>query len=644
MPQINFNMNKLFVNILLLIVLCLDSLIHAQELKFTANFVLNEQPLNKVQVTVYDMVTNKIIDNTNSGNSSKYEISLETGNNYKIYFSHPKVHAMFFEIIGVNMSENDTYDNYYYEMDIDFIPITEPNVDTSILSKNPVHRIIYANKRFEDDKKYNELTLSKIFKEESNDNITDISKPLKIPYNWAGVLFIKTGNNSTPISKKDVILYKTNKVPYFAKQTNNFGQFFFNKVYVDSAEYLYVDLKEKEAIGKTLVLADSKKNLLYETKITDTKVQIPLSKTVARALIDNRFTFFIGGKIYKETDTSVTFYTEEPVFLLNQNGTIIQSTKTNIFGAFVFQGIKPGGVYQISIKKENLKKPYKAMLYNNIDEPICEIDSALPPNQLVCAFRADNNKKFDQLLINESLLKMNVKGKVYNENTNNPIADLKIYLINENGKIIDSTITDNFGSFIFAFVPYMKYSFKFYDPSNSIVTSSRILLYSSNDQLVKLLYMIKNNPFMFNLLDYEQKKLSEIYSDDPWLNISSLRIKNKNIPTITEHIYFETNQYRITAEAEKILKKILTILVSNPQLNIEIRAYTDSRADDKYNLELSQKRATAVKNYLIQKGISADRIVAIGNGEQNILNHCKNNVPCTDDEHAVNRRVEFDLK
>lgn len=633
----NLNKNIFFV---IAFLIYLSSI--SQELKFTANFILNDAPLKNVQVSVYDMANNKLIESTNSGNASQYKIALETGNNYRIYFSHPKIHKIFCEIISYNMSENDLYNNYYNELDLEFIPLTE-SVDTSVLSKSPVHRIQYnpTKKKFEDDVPYNQMILSKIFRE--NEETTEVKK-IQIPYNLAGTIFIKTSNNSTPITKKDVVLYKSNQLPYFTKQTNNFGQFFFNKVYLDSAQNLLINLEEKEAIGKTLILADSKKRPIYETKITDTKVSIPLSQNMKKELIDNRFAFFIGGKIYKESDTSVSFLTDEVVYLLNQKGTKIQSTKTNIFGAFIFQDIKPGNVYQIAVRKDAIKKQYKAMLYNNIDEPICEIDSSIGDNQLVCAFRADNNKKFDNLLINESLLRMNVKGKVFNENTNNPVSDLKIYLISEDGKVIDSTITDNYGSFIFAFVPYMKYSFKFYDPNNSIVTSSKILLYSSNDQLVKLLYMIKNNPFVFNLLDYEQKRLTDIYIEDPWLNITTLKLKNKNIPTISEHIYFETNQYKITPAGEKTLQKILTVLTSNPQLSIEIRAYTDSRADDKYNKELSQKRADAVKNYLIKKGIDANRISAFGFGEEKILNHCKNGVPCTDDEHAVNRRVEFDVK
>jgi len=614
----------------------------SQELKFIAKFILNEAPLKNVQVSVYDISNNKLIENKNSGNSSQYKISLETGNNYRIYFSHPKIYTMFCEVITYNMSENDLYNNYYNELEIEFIPQTE-SVDTSILSKYPVHRIQYNpnTKQFEDDKPYNEMILSKIFREDEKN--TEIKK-IQIPYNIAGTFFIKTSNNSTPLTKKDVVLFKDNQLPLFTKQTNNYGQFFFNKVYLDSIQEIMINIEEKEAIGKTLILADSKRRPIYETKITDTKVSIPLNPTIKKQLIDNRFSFFIGGKIFKETDTSVSFFADEVIYLLNQKGTKIQSTKTNIFGAFIFQDIKPGNVYQIAIRKDAIKKPYKAILYDNNDEPICEIDSVIGDNQLVCAFRADNNKKFDKLIVNETLIRMNIKGKVYNENTNNPVSDLKIYLISEDGKVIDSTVTDNYGSFIFPFVPYMKYSFKFYDPNNNIVTSTKILIYASNDQLVKILNMVKNNPFVFNLLDYEQKKLTELYTEDPWLSFTNLRLKNKNIPTISEHIYFETNQYRITPIGEKTLQKIVTVLMSNPQLLIEIRAYTDSRADDKYNLELSQKRAEAVKNYLIKKGIEANRITAYGFGEEKILNHCKNGIPCTDDEHAINRRVEFDLK
>ena len=74
---------------------------------------------------------------------------------------------------------------------------------------------------------------------------------------------------------------------------------------------------------------------------------------------------------------------------------------------------------------------------------------------------------------------------------------------------------------------------------------------------------------------------------------------------------------------------------------IEIGAHTDASGPSGYNLELSERRAKAVKRYLEKKGISASRLVAKGYGETQLLNKCKDGVRCSKDEHAINRRTEF---
>ena len=78
-----------------------------------------------------------------------------------------------------------------------------------------------------------------------------------------------------------------------------------------------------------------------------------------------------------------------------------------------------------------------------------------------------------------------------------------------------------------------------------------------------------------------------------------------------------------------------------PNVVIEIGAYTDATGSASYNMELSQKRAQSVRDYLIKSGIEASRLIAKGYGETVILNHCKEGVQCTKEEHAVNRRTEF---
>ena len=79
----------------------------------------------------------------------------------------------------------------------------------------------------------------------------------------------------------------------------------------------------------------------------------------------------------------------------------------------------------------------------------------------------------------------------------------------------------------------------------------------------------------------------------------------------------------------------------NPAISIELGSHTDSRADDKYNATLSQKRAEAAVSYIVSKGVSQSRITAKGYGETQLVNRCANNVACSEEEHQANRRTEF---
>ena len=89
------------------------------------------------------------------------------------------------------------------------------------------------------------------------------------------------------------------------------------------------------------------------------------------------------------------------------------------------------------------------------------------------------------------------------------------------------------------------------------------------------------------------------------------------------------------------LSQLIDVLNTHKHVILEIAAHTDAVGPSQYNLELSQKRADALKAYLIRKGIAADRLKSKGYGETQIKNRCKEGVNCSDAEHAVNRRTEF---
>ena len=83
------------------------------------------------------------------------------------------------------------------------------------------------------------------------------------------------------------------------------------------------------------------------------------------------------------------------------------------------------------------------------------------------------------------------------------------------------------------------------------------------------------------------------------------------------------------------------MLNNNPDFVVEIGSHTDSRGSYHYNRGLSQRRADSVVRWLVQNGIDRNRLVAIGYGETRNVNDCKNNVPCSEKEHQLNRRTEF---
>ncbi|WP_430412729.1 OmpA family protein [Kordia sp.] len=96
----------------------------------------------------------------------------------------------------------------------------------------------------------------------------------------------------------------------------------------------------------------------------------------------------------------------------------------------------------------------------------------------------------------------------------------------------------------------------------------------------------------------------------------------------------------LTAAAKReIDTKLLPVLQTG--VSVEIASHTDSRGTATSNEALSQRRAQAVTNYLISKGINASKIVSNGYGERRLLNRCKDGVSCTEREHLANRRTQF---
>ncbi|APD06937.1 outer membrane protein [Flavobacteriaceae bacterium UJ101] len=108
-------------------------------------------------------------------------------------------------------------------------------------------------------------------------------------------------------------------------------------------------------------------------------------------------------------------------------------------------------------------------------------------------------------------------------------------------------------------------------------------------------------------------------------------------------IYYDTASAALRPRSKQVIDEyIYSKLIADPNATAEISSHTDYRGDDSMNQDLSERRAKSVVEYLISKGISKDRLVAIGYGETKPINGCTSAASgCSASQLQKNRRTEF---
>lgn len=165
----------------------------------------------------------------------------------------------------------------------------------------------------------------------------------------------------------------------------------------------------------------------------------------------------------------------------------------------------------------------------------------------------------------------------------------------------------------------------------------RFYIILPNEELYGFFAELKGYYSVSNYIDLRNEKRNlEIKKDIEMVSIEEMN--DLSVAVRLNNIFFAPNEYRLKKESYPELNRLVRLIRNEPGASIEIAGHTDNSGNKDYNTVLSEKRATAVKEYLVHMGIDASRIMVTGYGDQKPV--ASNN---SERGKLLNRRVEFRL-
>ncbi len=232
----------------------------------------------------------------------------------------------------------------------------------------------------------------------------------------------------------------------------------------------------------------------------------------------------------------------------------------------------------------------------------------------VCSNRK-TGKGDDDIYSFERFCSQSINGYVFDAISNNKIAGAVVLLKNQNGEKIAETVSQIDGKYEFARTLTCNTPYTIEVTKDNFNSNSKSVITPTNSGKTEVPVGL-----------------------DPALIVRENGVLKIKIGII----FFDLDKSNIRYDAAIELNKVVLLMHQYSTVVIKIESHTDSRADDQYNLELSDRRAKATRDYLISQGVAPERIEsAIGYGETQLINNCSNGVPCTEAQHQINRRSEF---
>ncbi len=280
-------------------------------------------------------------------------------------------------------------------------------------------------------------------------------------------------------------------------------------------------------------------------------------------------------------------------FISDDNVLFFSSEARQVFGGL--------DVYQIDLNKNTEAK--------NVGQPVNseKDDFAFTYNvNKKVGFFSSNRAGVDNIYKADPVCGVLVLSNVKNSKNGNTLTDAKVVLLDKENKIVETKMTDATGNASFDV---------------------------NCDELYSL--QVSKEGFDPSTFSIEKTNGGEVMAN---VSLNPIKPVITEIEVVLQPIYFEFNKSNITEAGAEELDKLVEVMNEYKEMVIFAKSHTDTRGSDKYNLNLSDRRAKSTVQYLISKGINKDRITGQGFGESEPKVVCEE---CSEEQHAQNRRSEF---
>ncbi len=435
--------------------------------------------------------------------------------------------------------------------------------------------------------------------------------------------------------------------------TDRSGFFRFENLFADQSYMIKVDESDPNLVNQRKYYLTDSKNRVVRMIVRGQNgffifENLPPDLTKLAPYIEDDVSlknFSIAGNMYAGDNRTPIENTK--INLLNTKGDVVQSTTTNAFGSFVFMNLSPDQDFTVTLDASDPSLAKQKVYFTNKGGKEIAMGSG---GSFKFQILSSDKNTLDLLKVEDSQLLVDLKGTLYaDKNGKDRIKNSTINLVDENGTVVGSSQTDDFGNFKFINLAVDKnymVRLKEDDPS---ISFKDVFLADSRGRIVATLKSASGKFFRYTYIPSDEKALSTIYFDDPWLKVSQMQSKAKkdsatNTMTIIENVYYDYQKWNLLPQTIITLNKVVGVMKASPDITLDLISHTDSRGSDEFNMKLSEKRAQTAVDYIIAKGIDKKRLTAIGKGETQLVNKCKNGVECSEEEHAQNRRTEFKVK